>query len=135
MRDDEKYAQTGIPRPDWCDGTHVISGTSAPGRVSVLHAAAGTGAPVRAGGLEISTGLNWMERCDDGTWQPFRGKDATVFLRAGQDYIALEATERNMAGLAAVAGLISPAAGQLVRQPARLIEETRRARPEGHTGR
>ena len=40
-------------------------------------------------------------------------------------YIAIEATERNMAGLAAIARLISPEVEDRVRQLSRLMEETR----------
>jgi hypothetical protein len=40
-------------------------------------------------------------------------------------YIAIEATDRNMAGLAAVARLISPEVEDRVRQLSRLMEETR----------
>jgi hypothetical protein len=71
--------------------------------------------------------MNWTERFDGGAWQPLRGKDVIVFLQAGMEYIAIEATDRNMAGLAAVARLISPDVEDRVRQLARLIEETRAA--------
>jgi hypothetical protein len=46
-------------------------------------------------------------------------------------YIAIEATERNMAGMAPVARLLSPEVEDRVRQLTRLMEETRgrQARP------
>ena len=84
-----------------------------------------------AGGEAVSVGMNWVERFADGAWQPPRGEDVTVFLQAGMDYIAIEATDRNMAGLTAVARLISPELEDRVRQLARLIEETRDARQAG----
>jgi hypothetical protein len=49
--------------------------------------------------------MNWTERFDDGAWQPLRDREVIVFLQAGVQYIAIEATERNMAGMAAVARL------------------------------
>jgi hypothetical protein len=60
--------------------------------------------------------MNWAERFDDGVWQPLRGKDVIVFLQAGMDYIAIEATDRNLAGLAAIARLIWPDVEDLARQ-------------------
>ena len=68
--------------------------------------------------------MNWTERFADGAWQPLRDKDVVVFLQAGAQYIAIEATERNMAGLAAIARLISPEVDDRAWQLARLMEET-----------
>ena len=42
--------------------------------------------------------MNRAERFEDGTWQLLRGKHVIVFLQAGTEYIAVEATDRNMAG-------------------------------------
>jgi len=64
----------------------------------------------------------------DRPWQPLRDKDVVVFLQAGAEYIAIEATERNMAGMAAIARLISPEVEDRARQLGRLTEETRAAR-------
>jgi hypothetical protein len=69
--------------------------------------------------------MNWTERFDGGAWQPLQDREVIVFLQAGVQYIAIEATERNMAGLAAIARLISPEVEDRARQLSRLMEETR----------
>ncbi len=120
------YADFGIPGPapapcpSWCDGTYAAS-DAMPGYAVIFHG----GSAVLAGGKPVSVGMNWTERFDGGAWQPLRDKDVVVFLQAGAEYIAIEATERNMAGLAAVARLISPEAGDRARRLGRLMEETR----------
>lgn len=72
--------------------------------------------------------MNWTERFDDGAWQPLQDKDVVVFLAAGTQYLAIDATERNMAGLAAVARMISPELEDRARHLARQTEETQAAR-------
>jgi len=79
-------------------------------------------------GEAVTLGMNWAERFGDGTWQPPRDKDVVVFLQVGTDYIPVDATERNMAGLAATARLISPGVEDRLRQVQRLLRETRAAR-------
>jgi hypothetical protein len=69
--------------------------------------------------------MNWIEYFADGAWQPLRDREVIVFLQAGVQYIAIEATERNMAGMAAVARLLSPEVEDRVQQLTRLMEETR----------
>jgi hypothetical protein len=91
----------------------------------IFHGASEIGGAILAGGKPVSVSMNWTERFDCGAWQPLRDKDVVVFLQAGAQYIAIEATERNMAGMAAIARLISPEAGDRARQLARLMEETR----------
>jgi hypothetical protein len=76
----------------------------------------------------VTLGVNWAERFDGGAWQPLRDRDVTVFLQAGMDYIPVDATDRNMAGLAAVARLISPGVSDGVRHVEQLLEESRDAR-------
>jgi hypothetical protein len=79
-------------------------------------------------GEVVTLGMNWAERFEDGMWQPPRDKDVVVFLEVGTDYVPVDATERNMAGLAAVARLISPDVEDRLRQVQRLLGETRDAR-------
>ncbi len=69
-----------------------------PGRAVIFHGASAIGGGVLAGGQAVTLGMNWAERFEDGTWQLLRGKDVIVFLQAGTEYIAVEATDRNMAG-------------------------------------
>jgi hypothetical protein len=57
-----------------------------------------------------------------------RAEDVTVFLQVGMDYIPVDATDRNMTGLAAIARLISPDVSDRVGQ---LLKETRDARQAG----
>ena len=64
-------------------------------------------------------------RADDG---PFRDADVVVFLQVGTDYIPADATGPNMAGLGAIARLISPGVDDRGRQVQRLLWETRDAR-------
>lgn len=59
---------------------------------------------------------------------PARDEDVTVFLQVGMDYIPVDATDRNLAGLAAVARLISPGVSDRVEQVAQLLKKTRDAR-------
>jgi hypothetical protein len=47
------------------------------------------------------------------------------------DYIPVDATDRNMAGLAAVGRLISPGVSDRVGQAEQLLKETRDARQAG----
>lgn len=132
MDEAKTYADFGIPDPapcpSWCAGSHAGSGVGAvPGSAVIFHGGSAIGGAVLAGGEAVSVGMNWTERFDGGAWQPLRGKDVIVFLQAGMEYIAIEATDRNMDGLAAVARLISPDVEDRVWQLARLIEETRAA--------
>lgn len=128
MDGDKTYAGFGIPEPapcpSWCAGSHAGSDVG-PGRAAIFHGASEIGGAVLAGGTAVSVGMNWIEYFADGAWQPLRDREVIVFLQAGVQYIAIEATERNMAGLAAIARLISPEVEDLVRQLARLMEETR----------
>ena len=127
----ESYAEFGIPEPapcpSWCDGTHVISDAGPAGAV-IMHGGSAIGGAVLAGGTPVSVGMNWIEYFADGAWQPLRDREVIVFLQAGVPYIAIEATERNMAGLAAIARLISPEVDDRLRQVQRLLWETRAAR-------
>jgi len=120
----KSYAEFGIPEPapcpSWCAGSHVCSDVG-PGRTVIFHGASAIGGAVLARGESVSVGMNWTERFDGGAWQPLQDREVIVFLQAGVQYIAIEATERNMAGLAAIARLISPEA----EDRARLMEETR----------
>jgi hypothetical protein len=70
----------------------------------------------------------WPERFDGGAWQPLRDRDVTVFLQVGMEYIPVNATDQNMAGLAAVARLISPSVSDRVGQVVQLLREMRDAR-------
>ena len=79
----------------------------------------------------VTLGLNWAERFEDGKWHPPRDEDVIAFLQVGTDYIPVEATDRNMAGLAAIARLISPGADERLRQVLQLLWETRDARQAG----
>jgi hypothetical protein len=79
----------------------------------------------------VTLGMNWVEHFDSGAWQPLRAEDVTVFLQVGMDYIPVDATDRNMAGLAAVARLISPDVSDRVGQVEQLLKETRDARQAG----
>jgi hypothetical protein len=110
---DKTCAELGIPGPapcpPWCTGSMP---TPAPGEV-------------------VTLGLNWAERYEDGKWQPPRDEDVIVFSQVGTDYIPVEATDRNMAGLAAIARLISPGADERLRQVLQLLWETRDARQAG----
>jgi hypothetical protein len=90
----------------------------------IFHGASAIGGAVRVRGESVSVGMNWTERFADGAWQPLRDREVIVFLQAGVQYIAIEATERNMAGLAAIARLISAEVEDRTRQLARLMEET-----------
>lgn len=128
MSGDKSYAGFGIPEPapcpSWCAGDHVGS-DAGPGRAAIFHGASEIGGTVPAGETTVSVGMNWTEYFADGAWQPLRDKEVIVFLQAGVQYIAIEATERNMAGMAAVARLISLEVEDRVRQLSRLMEETR----------
>lgn len=110
MNAGKTYADFGIPAPapcpSWCPGSHVID-DAGPGRAVIFHGASGIGGGVLAGGEVVTVGMNWTERFEDGAWKPFRAENAVVFLQVAMDYIAVDATDRNMAGLATVARLIS----------------------------
>ena len=101
MDEAKTYASFGVPGPapcpSWCAGIHAGSGIG-PGRAVIFHGASAIGGGVLAGGQAVTLGMNWAERFEDGTWQLLRGKDVIVFLQAGTEYIAVEATDRNMAG-------------------------------------
>jgi hypothetical protein len=130
---DKTYAGFGIPEPapcpPWCAGSHAGS-DAGPGRAAIFHGASEIGGAALAGETAVSVGMNWIEYFADGAWQPLRDREVIVFLQAGAQYVAIEATERNMAGLAAITRLISPEVEDRVRQLSRLIEETR-TRPAG----
>ena len=118
MNGDKTYADFGIPDPapcpSWCAGDHVGSDIG-PGRAEIFHGGSVIGGAVRARGESVSVGMNWTERFAGGAWQPLRDREVIVFLQAGFDYIAIEATERNMRGMAAIARLISPEVEDRVR--------------------
>jgi hypothetical protein len=121
-------AEFGVPEPapcpSWCAGNHAGS-DAGPGRAAIFHGASEVGGAVRVRGESVSVGMNWIEYFADGAWQPLRDREVIVFLQAGVQYIAIEATERNMAGMAAVARLLSPEVEDRVQQLTRLMEETR----------
>ena len=122
------YAELGIPgrhRARLVRGSHADSHA---GRGGDLPRGSAIGGGALVGGEVVTLGMNWTERFEDGAWQPPRDKDVVVFLQAGIDYIPVEATERNMAGLAAIARLISPDVEDRLRQVRRLLWETRDAR-------
>ena len=128
MNEAKSYAEFGIPEPapcpSWCAGSHV-GWDVGPGRAVIFHGPSAIGGAVLARGESVSVGMNWTERFADGAWQPLRDGEVIVFLQAGVQSIAIEATERNMAGMAAVARLISPEVEDRARQLTRLMEETR----------
>ena len=95
----ERFQPSGRDRlcPSWCAGIHAGSDIG-PGRAVIFHGASAIGGGVLAGGQAVTLGMNWAERFEDGMWQLLRGKDVIVFLQAGTEYIAVEATDRNMAG-------------------------------------
>jgi hypothetical protein len=82
----------------------------------IFHEASAIGGGAVVNGEAVTLGMNWAERFEDGTWQPPRDKDVVVFLQVGTDYIPVDATERNMAGPAAIARLISPDVDDRLRQ-------------------
>jgi hypothetical protein len=125
---DKTYAELGIPEPapcpPWCQGKH-----AGPRREAVIiHGASVIGGTAVVNGEVVTLGVNWAERFEDGMWQPVRDKDVVVFPEVGTDYVPVDATERNMAGLAAVARLISPEVEDRLRQVRQLLRETRDAR-------
>ena len=97
----------------------------------IFHGASAIGGGVVVDSHTVTLGMNWVERFDGGAWQPLRAEDVTVFLQVGMDYIPVDATDRNMAGLAAVARLISPDVSDRVGQVEQLLKETRDARQAG----
>jgi hypothetical protein len=129
---DKTYAELGIPGrapcPPWCTGSHPDSITGPRREAVIFHRASAIGGGVLVNGEVVTLGMNWAERFEGGTWQPFRGDDVVVFFQAGTDYIPVDATERNLAGLAAIARLISPDVEDRLRQVQRLLWETRDAR-------
>ncbi len=134
MDEAKTYADFGIPGPapcpSWCSGSHAGS-HAGPARAVIFHGASAIGGGVLVDGNAVTFGMNWAERFADGAWQPPRGEDVTVFLQAGTDYIPVDATDRNMAGLAAIARLISPDVDERVRQIGRLLKETHDTRQAG----
>jgi hypothetical protein len=128
------YADFGIPGlapcPSWCSGSYAGSRAD-PARAVIFHAASAIGGAVLVDGHAVTLGVNWVERFADGEWQPPRGEDVTVFLQVGMDYIPVDATDRNMAGLAAIARLISPDVDDRVRQIGQLLKETHDTRQAG----
>lgn len=97
----------------------------------IFHGASAIGGGVLVDCQAVTVGMNWAERFADGAWQPPHDKDAVVFLQVGMDYIPVDVTDRNMAGLAAIARLISPDVGDRLRQVLQLLGETRDARQVG----
>ena len=134
MNGDKTYADFGVPDPapcpSWCTENHVGSSIG-PGRATIFHGASAIGGAVLAGGESVSVGMNWTECFADGAWQPLGDRDVIVFLQAGIDYIAIPATERNMAGMAAIARLVSPEVEDRARQFGHLMEEMRGTRQAG----
>ena len=112
MSEAKSYAEFGIPDagavPVLVRGVPRRFRRRARPRGGSFTAPAPSAGPSGPTGESVSVGMNWTERFADGAWQPLRDKDVVVFLQAGAQYIAIEATERNMAGLAAIARLISP---------------------------
>jgi hypothetical protein len=129
---DKTYAELGIPGPapcpPWCQGKHGGSHAGPRREAVIFHGASGIGGGVLVNGEVVTLGMNGAERFTDGAWQPPRDKDVVVFLQAGTDYIPVDATERNMAGLAAIARLVSPGVDDRLRQVRQLLWETRDAR-------
>lgn len=130
MDDAETYAEFGIPDPapcpPWCQGKHGGSHAGPSGAV-IFHGVSAIGGGVVVDSQTVTLGMNWAERLGGGAWQPLRDRDVTVFLQVGMDYIPVDATDRNMAGLAAVARLISPGVSYRVGQVVQLLRETRNA--------
>jgi hypothetical protein len=131
VEDTKAYAEFGIPGPAPCPSWSTVDHASAswepdigPGRAEVYHGGVGIGGTVLVGEGLVSVGLGWRERFAGGAWQSPRGKDLPVFLQSGTEAITFEATERNMAGLAAIARLISPEAEDRAWQLAPLAEAT-----------
>ena len=127
----QTYAGLGIPGPApcpcWCEGSHAGS-CARPGRAVIFHEGSVTGGSVLAGGQPVSVVMTWAERFAGGAWQPWRGEDVIVFVQAGTGYLAIEATDPNMARLAAIAWLISPDAGGQAGQLTRLMGRAGSAR-------
>ena len=100
------------------------------GRARVGHWCPSIGGAVPAGEDFVRVSLAWTERFEDGAWQPPQARDLTVYLGCGTGAaIAFEATERNLAGLDAIARLISPEAGDAARQAGQLARATLGSRP------
>ncbi len=112
-------------------GEHADSGAGPRREAVIFHGASAIGGDIPVGGEVVTLGLNWAERFEDGKWQPPRDEDVIVFPQVGTDYIPVEATDRNMAGLAAIARLISPGVDERLRQVLQLLWETRDARQAG----
>jgi hypothetical protein len=129
---DETYARFGIPAPgpcpSWCTRDHSreqLAPGVGPGRARIGHWCPNIGGAVPAGEDFVRVSLAWTERFEDGAWQPPQARDLTVYLGYGIDAaIAFEATERNLAGLNAIARLISPEVEDVARQAGRLAEAT-----------
>jgi len=129
---DKTYAELGVPGPapcpPWCAGSHPGSITGPRREAVIFYRASAIGGGALVNGEVVTLGMNWAERFMDGAWQPFRDDDVAVFLQVGTDYIAVDATGPNMAGLAAIARLISPDVEDRLRQARRLLRETSQAR-------
>ena len=132
MHGDKTYAEPGIPGPascpSWCTGSHPGSITGPRREAVIFHRASAIGGGAVVNGEVVTPGMNWAERFADGAWQPFRDEDVAVFLQVGTDYIPVDATGPNMAGLAAIARLISPDVEDRLRQVRPLLWETSDAR-------
>lgn len=137
MDDAEAYARSQIPAPgpcpSWCSRDHSreqLPRDVGPGRARVGHWCPNIGGAVRVGEDFVRVSLAWTERFENGAWQPPQARDLTVYLGYGIDTaIAFDATERNLAGLEAIARLISPEAGEVARQAGHLAAVALGPRP------
>ena len=137
MNDAEACSRFRVPAPGpcppWCTRDHSreqLPLDTGPGCGQAGHWCPDIGGAVPAGEDFIRVSLAWTERFENGAWQPPRARNLTVYLGYGIDAaIAFEATEGNLAGLDAIARLISPEAGEVARQAGRLAEETLGRRP------
>ena len=115
------------PCPSWCSRDHSreqLGPGVGSGRARIGHWCPDIGGAVPAGEDFVRVSLAWNERFEDGAWQPSQARDITVYLGYGTVAIAFEATEGNLAGLNAIARLISPEAGDVALQAGRLAEAT-----------
>jgi hypothetical protein len=135
--DAEVYARFRVPAPgpcpSWCTRDHSreqLSREVGPGRAQVGHWCPNIGGAVPAGEDFVRVSLSWTERFEDGAWHPPQSRDLIVYLGYGIDAaIAFEATGRNLAGLEAIARLISAEAGEAAGQAGRLVAGTLSSRP------
>jgi hypothetical protein len=123
--EDKTYAELGIPGPapcpPWCQGEHGGSWAT-PYYAMIMHGSGTVGHAMLVGDDVVGFCVFWAERFSDGAWQPHRKEDVKVLFLAGMEYTLVDATDRNMAGLAAIARLIAPDAEDRVRQVARLLK-------------